>query len=93
MTVTKSAREELKKILDNTETQPEQSLRLVEDQGYYTLVLDTEQQDDQVVEHDGTTVLLVDADIKAQLEGVVLDLQDTSEGPQLIFLPKEQEQG
>ncbi|MFQ5796108.1 MAG: hypothetical protein ACE5JP_13810, partial [Candidatus Bipolaricaulia bacterium] len=77
LTVTQSARKALKKIFDNAETQTGQSLRLMEEQGEYQLTLDTERQDDQVVEHDGETVLLVDANTRAQLEGFVLDLQDT----------------
>jgi len=42
------------------------------------------------VEHEGETVLLVGTEIKAQLESTVLDLQDTPQGPQLAFVPKEE---
>ncbi|MFQ5797034.1 MAG: hypothetical protein ACE5JP_18605 [Candidatus Bipolaricaulia bacterium] len=63
-----------------------------EQQGYYTLTLDTEQKDDQVVEHDGETVLLVDEDTQAQLEGFVLDFHNAPGGSRLTFLPKEQGQ-
>ena len=90
LTVTESARKALKNMLDSAEAQPEQSLRLVEEQGNYGLTLDTKREDDQVVEHEGATVLLVGADVKTQLESVVLDLQDTPGGPRLAFVPKEE---
>jgi len=88
LSVTENARKALQEILKNAEAQPEQSLRLVEDEGSYGLTLDTEQDGDQVVEHEGATVLLVGAEIKEGLAGIVLDLQDTPEGPRLTFVPK-----
>lgn len=90
LTVTESARKALKNVLDNTETQPEQSLRLIEEQGNYQITLDTKREGDQVVEHDEATVLLVGEDTGAQLKDAVLDLQDTAEGPRLTFVPKEE---
>ncbi len=90
LAVTEGAREALKTILDSTETQPEQSLRLVEEEGKYQLTLDAEQEGDQVVEHEGETVLLIDQEVRTELETVVLDLQDSPEGPQLAFVPKEE---
>jgi Fe-S cluster assembly iron-binding protein IscA len=90
LTVTENARTVLKEILENAEAQPEQSLRLIEEEGNYGLALDTKQEGDQVVEHEGTTVLLVGAEIKTELEDIVLDLQDTPGGPRLAFVPKEE---
>lgn len=92
LTVTESACQALKSILESTEPQPEQSLRLVEDQGDYRLTLDTEREGDQVVEHAGETVLLVESEVRTELESIVLDLQDTPQGPQLAFVPKGEEQ-
>lgn len=88
LTVTERARKRLKNILNDKETQPGQSLRLVEEQGKHRLTVGVEQEDDQVVEHEGESVLLIDADTRAQLESLVLDLRDTPEGPQLAFAPK-----
>jgi len=90
LTVTDDARKALKSVLDNAETQAEQALRLVEEEGKYQLTLDTEREGDQVVEHEEATVLLVGTEIKAQLESTVLDLQDTPQGPRLAFVPKEE---
>lgn len=89
LTVTEDARRALKTILENAETQPGQTLRLVEDQGNYGLTLDTKQEGDQVVEHEGVIVLLIGPELKAQLESVILDLQSTPQGPRLAFIPKQ----
>ena len=46
---------------------------------------DDEQEGDQVVEHEGSKILLVRAELTTQLEGVTIDCQDTPEGPQLVL--------
>lgn len=91
VTITESARKALKNILDAEETQPGQSLRLVEEQGKHRLTVGIEQEGDQVVEHKGETVLLIGPDIGSQLESFVLDLWDTPEGSRLAITPKKED--
>lgn len=49
------------------------------------LGLDRPQDGDQVVEHNGKTVLLVDSSTGNMLDGVTLDAVDTPEGRQLTI--------
>jgi len=92
LTVTESACRALKGVLENAETQPGQFLRLVEEEGHYHLTLGVEQEGDQVVKHEGETVLLIDPETSAGLEGLCLDLQQTPGGPRLAFIPKEEQE-
>jgi len=45
--------------------------------------VDTETLGDQVVEHEGSKVLIVERELADQLEGVTVDVEDTPEGPRL----------
>ena len=47
---------------------------------------------DQVVEHEGTNVLVVEEKLATSLEGVTLDTQDTPEGPKLVVSQEPQNQ-
>jgi len=87
VTVTERAKEELKDILLAAEvSEPEISLRLAPTApGQFGLVPDKEQEGDQIVEHEGTKVLLVEAELVAPLEGVTIDCQDSPEGPRLVM--------
>ena len=49
------------------------------------LMLDKEEQDDQVVEHDGSKVLLVEKGLSSMVDGLTLDAQDTPDGPKLVI--------
>ncbi|MFQ6114202.1 MAG: hypothetical protein ACE5NG_08945 [bacterium] len=84
LTVTDNAKEELKKTLQAHTDDPEVSLRLeLKPPGQFGLVLGKEAEDDQVVEHEGTKVLLVAAELASAVEGITLDVQDTADGPKL----------
>ena len=84
--VTERASQELSQVLGQVEKQPEQTLRLVSDpQAGYRLTLDVEQEGDQVVEHQGSTVLVLSSDLARDLEGAVLDVQETPAGPALTI--------
>ena len=85
ITITESAKQELKNILSANADNPQARLRLTTDnQGQLGLGIDIEQPGDQVVEHKGSAVLVVEEGLAASLEGVTLDTQDTPEGPKLI---------
>ena len=48
-------------------------------------MLDREAEGDQVVEHEGVKVLLVDSDLAPVVDGKTLDVEDTAEGPRLVI--------
>ena len=48
--------------------------------GQWTLIADHEREDDQIVEHRGSTVLLLDPVAQSALDGVHLDCVQTTDG-------------
>jgi len=87
LTVTDSAKEQLKETLLGNTDDPEIGIRLRLGPGrQFGLVLDREAEGDQIVEHDGLKVLLVGQELATILELVTLDVQDTPDGPKLIVV-------
>jgi len=83
--VTEGARQELKRILTANTDEPEACLRLTaNDQGQLGLAIDVERQDDQVVEHEDSKVLLVEKGLADALQGITIDVEDTLEGTRLV---------
>jgi len=86
LTVTDSAKQELKKTLSAHTDDPEVSLRLeLKPPGQFGLALSKEAEGDQVVEHEGTRILLVASELTPAVEGVTLDVKDTADGPKLVI--------
>ena len=86
ITVTDSAKEELKKTLLAHVDNPEVGLRLtIKPPGQFGLLLEREVPGDQVVEHEGSKVLLVSQELAGLLEGATLDIEDTPDGPKLVM--------
>ena len=85
LTVTESAKEQLKETLLANTDDPEIGLRLtLEPGGQFGLVLGREQEGDQVVEHEGAKVLLVATELAPAVDGITLDVQETADGPKLV---------
>jgi len=86
ITVTESAKEELKAIFIASGADPEQGLRLLPTpDGRFVLALDTELPGDEVVEYEGAKVLLVGIEYFNILDGKTIDCHDTEDGP-VLFL-------
>jgi len=87
LTVTESAKEKLMEtLLANTDDR-EAGLRLtMKPPGQLGLVLDRESPGDSVVEHEGLKLLLVEPELVELLEGAILEVQDTPDGPRLTIL-------
>ncbi len=86
LSVTETAKEELKRVSSQALDQPESVLRLVADElGQLSLVVDAEKENDQVVKHEEATVLVIEEQLSAALEGVGIDFQDTEAGPRLVL--------
>jgi len=93
LTVTESARAELKRVSSQVQDQPDSVLRLVGDElGQLSLVADVEKEGDQVIKHEETTVLVIDEQLSAALEGVGVDCQDTEAGPRLVLFKNQPEE-
>jgi len=84
LTVTIAAKGKLKEALQKQTTDPEMAIRVVSspsDPKRLELVLDKEKEGDQIVEgEEGTKVLLIGSDLVSDLEGMVVDYQETPEG-------------
>ena len=87
ITVTDKAKQELKKTLfDNVDT-PGAGLRLVSREGgQLGLGVDIEKADDEVVEFEGSKVLIVEKQLADTLNKITLDVEDTKEGNRLVLL-------
>jgi len=84
--VTARARQELRRILSEKVDMPQARLRLIaRGQGKLGLGIDIEMPGDQVVEHEGSRVLLVEDSLANSIEGVTLDVEDTAKGSQLVI--------
>jgi len=84
--VSERAREELKKALDANTSDPEQGLRLtVTGVDQLGLGIDVERPGDQIYEHEGAKVLMVDSNMAEMVSELSLDIQETEEGPKLMI--------
>ena len=84
--VTERAKQELKRVLSDKVDDPQAVLRLTATgEGKLGLGIDIESPGDEVVEHEGSKVLLVEKGLASSLQGLTLDVQDTAEGPQLAI--------
>ena len=90
ITVTDKARETLKELLLSNSNDPEMSLRLAANQpGQFGLALDKEAEGDQVVDQEGTKVLLIGHELANIADGTIVDVQDTPDGPKLSISKQE----
>jgi len=86
ITVTKRARQELKRILSAKVDLPQARLRLnASEQGKLGLGMDIDMPGDQVVEYEGSRVLVVEGKLASSLKSITLDIEDTVDGPQLVI--------
>jgi len=86
ITVTAQAAEELKAMAQGQVTEAAEGLRLVPaGSGQLALTIDTVKEGDQVVEHEGVKILLVGPELADAVDGLVVDVKDTSEGRRLTI--------
>ncbi len=86
LTITDSARDELKNILEENSSEADDGLRLIVNQpGNFALMLDKKQDNDEVVEHQGWNILLYQRDMSQILEDIILDCQHTENGKMLVI--------
>ena len=84
--VTERAREELGKLLTTYTDMPQGRLRLMDrGHGELGLGIDIEMPGDELVEYDGSTVLVIERPLAKSLKGVILDAKDSIEGFELVI--------
>ena len=84
--VTEGARQELRRILFTNVDMPQARLRLLSrGQGNLGLGIDIEMPGDELVEYDGSAVLVVEHGLASNLKGVTLDVDNTPNGPELVI--------
>ncbi|MBA7667583.1 hypothetical protein ES703_75677 [subsurface metagenome] len=86
ISVTENAKRVLKTMLTAyKEADPEKGLRLLPNsKGEFALALDTELAGDQVVEYQGSAVLLVGIEYFKLLDGKMVDCRDTEDRTELF---------
>ena len=85
LTVTDNARELLKEILSANSDDPAMGLRLiVDEEKQVKMALGEEEEGDQVIEHDGSKVLMVPSELISVFDGITLDVEQTDDGPKLV---------
>ncbi|MDY6908189.1 MAG: hypothetical protein SV910_08190 [Chloroflexota bacterium] len=85
MTVSTKAAEELKGKLGEYSNEPDDVFRLILDPEGLKIVLDAERQGDQVIQHEGDSILVVASDLSLALAGVTIDCEEGPEGPMLTI--------
>ncbi|MFQ5836024.1 MAG: hypothetical protein ACE5HR_08920 [bacterium] len=87
--VSEGAKKELKKILSASVDMPQARLRIIDrGQGRLGLGLDIEMPGDEIVEHEGSGVLVVEHGLATSLDGVILDVENAVEGTELVLCEK-----
>jgi len=84
--ITMQAKQELKQILVAHVDLPQGRLRLMDrGQGKLGLGVDIEMPGDELVKYGGSTVLVVERGLAANLKGVTLDVEDSGNGSKLVI--------
>jgi Fe-S cluster assembly iron-binding protein IscA len=85
LTVTERAKDMLLETLVANTNDREIGLRLtIRLPGQFGLALDRSSPADEVVEHEGLKLLLVEGELANKLEGYILDVEDTAGGKDFI---------
>ena len=84
--ITQRAKKALKKILTAHVDLSQGRLRLMDrGQGKLGLGVDIEMPGDELVKYNGSTVLIIERGLVANLKGVTLDVEDSLEGSKLVI--------
>ena len=83
--VTERAREMFKEALDQISEAPSLVLRLGPTGSGLGVFPDTLKDEDDVVEHDGQVVLLIDPEVSEALAGKTVDVEDSLDGARFVL--------
>ncbi|TAK33328.1 MAG: adhesin [Chloroflexota bacterium] len=91
ITLTESAVDALREILDTSQAPADQGIRLVmQGPGQLGLAIDGPHDGDQVVESEGRTVFLVDQSLASALDGAVVDCRAMDDGSKQLTVGMEE---
>jgi Fe-S cluster assembly iron-binding protein IscA len=86
LVVTESAKQALKEILSRHIGEPDVGLRMVPgSSGEFGLTVDKEEEGDEVVEYEGSKVLLLGHAMNEVLEGCTIDVREANEERRLVI--------
>ena len=83
--ITERAKRELNELLFKKSDMPQARLRLTGNRTNLGMGVDIELPSDEVVKYQGKNILVVDRSLAGSLKGIVLDVDDTPQGPQLVI--------
>ncbi len=83
--VSDQAAEVLLESLQQSGIAPEEGLRLKAINQGYELALDSPTEGDRVIERDGSTLIIVQEELDAEIGEAVIDVQDTPTGLELTL--------
>ena len=87
LTVSEPARQILKNLLDINAQNSEDCLRITRtEDSELTLMIDREKEGDNIVEQEGSKVLLVDSPLAAEMKDITLDVRESPEGINFVLL-------
>ncbi len=69
---------------------PEQGLRLQRQGSSYSLEVDSPNDEDEVIRHENSVVLIVEPQVSDEIGDALIDIADSPEGPRLVMRPLEQ---
>ncbi len=84
--VTEPAKKELKELLEKNVDNPDACLRIkVKTNGELGLGIDVEKPDDEVIEYEGSKLLVMETGLADILKDAALDVVDSEEGRRLVI--------
>ena len=84
--VTERAKEELKRLLEDSVDWPGARLRLLDrGHGRLGLGIDIEAEGDRTVEYEDDVLLVIDDELASRLHRIMIDVEDTVEGTELVI--------
>ncbi len=82
--VTERARETFKNTLEDLVERPGVMLRIGSSDSGLEIFPDTLKDDDQIIEHDGRAVLLIDQDVSETLADTTIDIEEHADGARFV---------
>jgi len=82
--VTERARETFKNKLEDLIERPGVILRIGRTDSGLEIFPDTLKDDDQIIEHDGRTVLLIDQEVSETLADTTIDVEEHADGARFV---------
>ena len=83
--VTELARETFAETLEHMVDRPGVMLRIGPTDSGLGIFPDTLKDDDQVIEHEGRAVLLIDREVSTKLADTTIDVEEHSDGPHFVI--------